>query len=136
MEREILGGMHTDPTYPERFAAAVADVVEQARWEARIGSIRELAGLSGMTHTALNARKAYKTPYTVRDLAALAPALKIEPVEILRRARLLLEAVDAPAGEREKLLTLAERRAQRETPGLEQEAARPKKRKPKMGEDD
>lgn len=78
-----------ETSYPERFAAAVAEVVEQARWDARIGSIRELARLSGMTHTALNARANNQTPYTVRDLAALAPHLKLEPAEVLKRARLI-----------------------------------------------
>lgn len=79
--------MNDAKIYARRFADAVAEVVEAARWDAHIKSIRELARLSGMTHTSLNKRHTKSTPYTVRDLAAMAPALKVEPMEILRRAR-------------------------------------------------
>lgn len=46
-----------------------------------------------MTHTSLNARLNLSTPFTVKDLAVLAPVLDVEPVELLRRAKRLADMV-------------------------------------------
>ena len=78
----------------ERLATAVIEVVERARWDARIRSVRDLAIQAGMTHTYLYKRMAGKVTMTVRDLGALGAALGIEPAELVRRARALAEARD------------------------------------------
>lgn len=127
MERVTLWVMKEEATYPQRFADAVAEVVEEARWDARIPSIRELARLSGMTHTALNARAKKSTPYTVKDLAVLAPALKVEPLEIVRRARDRLDGGGT-------VTAFPTRKPPSGTP-IQKKASRPRSHKPKMGED-
>lgn len=72
--------------HAQRIADALVDVIETARWDARISSLRGLAARAQMTHTALNARMRRETPFNVRDLAAVAAALGVEPNELLRRA--------------------------------------------------
>lgn len=110
---------------PQRFAEAVADVVEAARWDARIKSVRELADRTdgGMTHTSLNARFNKRTPFNVRDLAIIAPIIGVEPAEILRRARDLLDGGG----------TVAQFPARPSAPTTS--AARKRPGKPKMGDD-
>ncbi|MBU2693844.1 hypothetical protein CCO04_01980 [Pimelobacter sp. 30-1] len=62
------------------------EVIEQARWHAKIRSARALATQAGMTHTYLNARLSGEVVFTVRDLGALGVALGVDPAELLRRA--------------------------------------------------
>ncbi|SDC44790.1 helix-turn-helix domain-containing protein [Nocardioides lianchengensis] len=77
--------------YAQRVADALVDVIEDARWQARIGSLRDLATRAGMTHTALNKRMRHETPFNVRDLAAVAAVLDIHPAELLTRAKALVD---------------------------------------------
>lgn len=85
--------MNDAKEYGQRVAEAFVAVVENARWEAHIGSIRELARRSGMTHTALNSRMTGTTIFTVRDLAAISIAVEVSAVELVRRAK---EIADGP----------------------------------------
>lgn len=82
----MLPPMDNVRAHAQRVADALVDVVDSARWEARISSIRDLAARAEMTHTALNKRMRRETPFNVRDLAAIGRALEIEPNELLRRA--------------------------------------------------
>lgn len=94
--------MNLPREYAQRIADALVDVVEDARWEARISSVRELARRAGMTHTALNKRMNHETPFSVRDLAAVALVLEIHPAELLRlaKARVDGDGPDELAGRR------------------------------------
>ena len=86
--------MNAAREYAERIADALVDVVEDARWDARIPSIRELASRAGMTHTALNKRMTRTTPFNVRDLAAVAVVLGLHPAELIRRAKAIVDGED------------------------------------------
>lgn len=71
----------------ELLAAALAEVVEQARWEAKIRSPHDLAIRAGMTHTALYKRLSGEVKINARDLGALAYALGVSPAELVERAQ-------------------------------------------------
>lgn len=86
--------MDTAREQGERLAAAMPDVIEQARWDAKIRSARALATQAGMTHTYLNARLSGEVVFTVRDLGALGAALGVDPADLLRRAVALANESD------------------------------------------
>lgn len=71
--------------YGEALNAAMIEVIEQARWEQKVRSIRALAEKAGMTHTYLNARLNGATPFSMRDLGALSYALDIPLNALLAR---------------------------------------------------
>lgn len=56
-----------------------------------VESIRELARLTGLTHTYLNARLSKKdgrrTPMDVADLATICEVLNLDPIQVLRAAK-------------------------------------------------
>jgi len=82
----MIVGMNDNRDHAQLVAAELITVVDQARWDARISSVRELARLAGMTHTSLNKRMTGQVVFNVRDLAALGGALGVSPAELLRRA--------------------------------------------------
>lgn len=90
----MMGVVNDARDYGERLAAAMPEVIESARWEAKIRSPRDLAIRSGMTHTSLYKRLNGEVTMTVRDLGALGVALGIEPAELLRRAATLVEEAE------------------------------------------
>ncbi len=81
----------------ERLAHALIQVVEAARWEAKIKSVRELAARADMTHTSLNARMSGQVVFNARDIGALAHAFDMSPVELIVRAKKLAEESDRAA---------------------------------------
>lgn len=84
--------MEDAKTRGTRLSAALAEVVRQARYDARIDSVRKLAQRAGMTHTMLNARLSGKTPFNAYDLGALSVPLGVSPTELVRRAQDLADA--------------------------------------------
>lgn len=72
--------------HAQRVAEELIAVIDQARWDARIASVRELARKADMTHTSLNKRMSGEVVFTVRDLVALGAALGVSSAELLRRA--------------------------------------------------
>lgn len=79
--------MDTSPEYAHRVARALIGVIDKARWDARIGSLRELSRKADMTHTALNKRMTGQVIFNVRDLVALSAPLGVSASELLRRAQ-------------------------------------------------
>jgi len=86
-----MTGMNEARDHAQRVAAELIGIIDQARWDARISSVRELARQAGMTHTALNKRMSGEVVFNVRDLAALGEVLGVTPAELLTRA---VQAVD------------------------------------------
>jgi transcriptional regulator with XRE-family HTH domain len=98
---------------PERFARAVANVIEELRWEKRIPSKRQLAERAGMTHTYLNKRLDGGQPFDVEDLAKVANAFGVGPEDIIEKALqvdYVWTGVEIEASAVTKLLTVAEAR--------------------------
>lgn len=123
--------MESTQDYAHRVAHALIGVIDQARWDARIGSVRELARRAGMTHTSLNKRMAGEVVFNVRDLTALGQALDVHPGDLLRRAQAAVEdgtAVDT-AGPSDPASSVEHLR------GLPS-AANPKRRDTGEGDDD
>ncbi|HXH77280.1 helix-turn-helix domain-containing protein [Nocardioides sp.] len=89
--------MDTPPLDAERFSAAVAEAVENLRWEKRFRSARQLALAASMTHTYLNARLSGSVPFNVADIAALANTFDVRPDFIFDRAFELMVSEDAPS---------------------------------------
>lgn len=73
-------------TYARLFAQAVARVIEDARWEARIKSVRELERRAGFSNGTLAQRFKEGVPFNVRDLAQVAAVLDVSPGELVLRA--------------------------------------------------
>ncbi|WP_040319997.1 helix-turn-helix domain-containing protein [Aeromicrobium marinum] len=78
--------MNASRDHALRVAQELIGVIDQARWDARIGSVRELARRAGMTHTSLNKRMSGEVVFNVRDLAALGAAVGVHPAELITRA--------------------------------------------------
>lgn len=83
--------------YGERVAAALAEVIEEARWAARIRSANDLAARAGMTHTYLYKRLSGEVTINVRDLGSLAEVLGVGAAELVQRAVDRAEASDPAA---------------------------------------
>ncbi|MBB3040971.1 hypothetical protein [Nocardioides soli] len=67
---------------------ALPRVIEEARWDARISSVRELARLAGFkSHTLLNQRMRGAVAFTVPDLVAVGRVVGVPAIELLRRAK-------------------------------------------------
>ena len=74
----------------ERLADAMIEVISQARWEAKIKSVRELARRAGMSHTALNSRLHGVAKFDTRDIGSLGLVLGLTPVELIERAQAIV----------------------------------------------
>lgn len=86
--------MNQPREYGQRLNAAMIEAIDRARWDAKIRSARALAERAGMTHTYLNQRLNGVTPFTVRDLGAIAYALGVTPDDLLMAA---IDALSDPA---------------------------------------
>lgn len=64
-----------------------------------VESVRELARLTGLTHTYLNARLSKKdgrrTPMDVADLAVICEVLQLNPIDVLRAAKHYADSNDS-----------------------------------------
>lgn len=67
-------------------AAELPRVISDARHDARIDSLRDLARRAGMSHTYLNARMREGWKFTAADIVALGEVMGVGAVELLRRA--------------------------------------------------
>lgn len=128
------------------FARAISAEVRAIMAARRISgrTLADGAGLSSHNYLAIRLRD--EKPFTLDDLAGICSYLDEDSVEafVTRASANHLEhqwvlgmeerraAKDAAA---DKLPTLADKRKRRALPEIQQEAARPKRKKPKMGDD-
>lgn len=97
--------------YLERFAAAVVQEIWTEMGRQRITSLRELARLAGMTHTAVivrmngDSRTGKQVVINVKDLAALGEALGVEPGRLIDRAQDAMNVETDPISLDKKLAT-------------------------------
>lgn len=72
--------------YARLFSQAVTRVIEDARWQAHIKSVRELERRAGLSNGYLGTRFDGGTPFNMRDLAKIGPVIGLAPADIVERA--------------------------------------------------